>query len=154
MNNYIGLFYLYLSIVCLLLFTFSIFVSLQLRSFLFYFLSSLEVLTINKSKFIFSVRNYQNFYYYHSRISDYFLFISLSEFCLESNLDDVDKKNIYFSLARIYRELSLFEVAEYYYLEALSFYPQDLQITLSLVTMYNQLRYPNKAKKIQDDVMN
>lgn len=147
MNDYNVLFYLYLSFVCLLLFVFAVFVSLQLKSLFLYILVYLEVFTFDQSSVVFSIKDYQNFYYLYSSISNYSLFISLSELCLESQIDLVDIKNIYFSLARIYRDLCCWGLAEYYYLKALSAGSDDAQITSSLANMYNHLGYAKNAKR-------
>ena len=154
MSDYNILFYLYLSIVCLLLFVFAVFVSLQLKSLFFYFLFFIEGLSIDRSNFVFSMKLYQNFYYFHSTISGLSLFISLSELCLEHNLDNVDKKYIYFLLAGAYRDLSFPEISEYYYLKALSYDFQNVQIVSSLANMYNQLGYLQNAKKLYDSISN
>jgi len=145
MSDYNILFYLYLSIVCLLLFIFAVFVSLQLKSLFFYLLVFIEGLTIDRSNFVFAIKSYQNFYCFYSTISGSSLFISLSEFYLEHDLDNVDKQYIYFLLAGTYRDLRFFEIAEYYYLKALSCDAHDVKIVSSLANMYNQLGYHQNA---------
>lgn len=151
MNNYNTLFYLYLSVVCLLLFVFAIFVSFQIRALFFYFLTFLKILDIDTSNLIFSIKNYQNFYCFYMIAFNYFSSIALSEFYLETILDDLDRKNIYTSLAIAYRELSFVRIAEHYYLKALSLDPFDVQLTLSLTQMYDQLGYKKVAAKLQND---
>lgn len=154
MSEYNVLFYLYLSIVCLLLFVFAVFVSLQLKSLLLYFLVLIEGSSLDKSNFVFSMKRYQYFYYFYSTISDFSLFISLSELSLECNLDSVDKKYIYLLLAGTYRDLSFFEIAEHYYLQALSYCSNDIKIVSSLANMYDELGYPQNTKTFYNSITN
>ena len=153
MNDYNVLFYLYLSFVCLLLFVFAVFVSLQLKSLCLYIVVYFEVFTFDKSSFVFLIKDYQNFYYLYSTISNYALFISLSELCLESQTRLLDRKNIYFSLARIYRDLFCWGLAEHYYLKALSLGSDDAQIISSLANMYNYLGCPENAKTFDYQIL-
>ena len=140
------LFYLYLGIVSLLLLIFAVFVSMQLKFIVLYCITLLKILKINKSSLSFSFNDYQDLSYFYLNVSNYFLSFSLCEFYLECTSDSIYEKNLYASLALVYRELSFIQISEYYYFKAIACDPDDAQLSMSLGQMYSQLGYSEDSK--------
>lgn len=146
MINYNVLFYLYLSLVCLLLSVFAFFVSLQLKFVFLYLLKYLDILKLHHKNSILLHKNYKNFYSFYLLNFNYFFCISLSEFYLEKKRSLVDKKSIYLALSFIYIEVAFWEIAEYYYLQALSLQSDNCDICVALGNMYLKLGYEEDAQ--------
>nr|YP_009394452.1 hypothetical protein [Vertebrata thuyoides]ARW63014.1 hypothetical protein [Vertebrata thuyoides] len=140
------LFYLYLVVVISILLVFSFFVSLQLKLFSLNFVKSISLLYFFREKLSFIQKDYLDFYSSYIVRFDYFKAIALSELLLE-NLDTVESKVILCSsLGSIYDEMSFVAIAEYYYLEALSYNSNDINLILNLVKLYSILGHNNKSK--------
>lgn len=144
MVSYNNLFYLYLSLVALLLLVFSFFVSVQLKTIFLYLLNFLKVYKYFNKSVVFLDTNYQRLCNFYLTTADYFSCIAISELYLKSNDDSLDKKIIYFSLGLIYSKLSYWHISEYYYLKSLSISPDDRQIHSALASLYFKLGYDKK----------
>nr|YP_009399212.1 hypothetical protein [Kapraunia schneideri]ARW68818.1 hypothetical protein [Kapraunia schneideri] len=141
MINYNSLFYLYLVVVCLLLFFFAFFVSLQLKFIFFHLLKYLNVFNIFNENFFLLDKDYENFYFCYLNFSNYLLCIFLSECYLDSNISLLHKKLIYTNLGYLYSELLFWEISEYYYLQALSINIDNYKFNIPLQDMYYMLGY-------------
>nr|YP_009396512.1 hypothetical protein [Vertebrata australis]ARW65698.1 hypothetical protein [Vertebrata australis] len=146
MYSYNFLFYLYLIIVLLVLCTFSFFVSLQLKVFALYLLKSINLIYFFKKKILFVEEDYLYFFALDLMRLDYSKCIALSELFLENNHLIQNKMMLYRSLGFVYSKISFFTLAEYYYLEALSYSPNNIDLILSLVQIYHSLNYKEKVK--------
>nr|YP_009395490.1 hypothetical protein [Vertebrata isogona]ARW64570.1 hypothetical protein [Vertebrata isogona] len=152
MYSYNFLFYLYLIIVLSTLLVFAFFVSLQLKLFGIYFFKFMDYMYTLRKKFAFLKQDYSNLFSLHLICLEYTKCIALSELFLE-NIDLFQDEGIlYSSLGFIYNEISFFAIAEYYYLEALSYRPNDIALMLNLAKVYSSLGYNIKAKLWLDKV--
>nr|YP_009395287.1 hypothetical protein [Polysiphonia infestans]ARW64267.1 hypothetical protein [Polysiphonia infestans] len=148
MVNYNILFYLYLGLVVLLLVVFAFFVSLQLKTFILSLVRFLYFLKNYNRDVALSTTSYQNSCNFYLSIASYFSCISLCELSLVNNINSSSKTNVYLSLGFIYNQLSLWHIAEYYYLQSLSLSPNHIRVYLILAKMYSELGYTNKGQAL------
>nr|YP_009394660.1 hypothetical protein [Polysiphonia elongata]ARW63222.1 hypothetical protein [Polysiphonia elongata] len=141
MVSYNNLFYLYLSLIALLLLVFSFFVSIQLKTIFVYLLNFVQVFKYFNKRIVFSDINYQRLCNLHLITADYFSCIAISELYLKINNNFLDKKVIYLSLGFIYSKLCYWHISEYYYLKSSSISSDDMQMNSALANFYSTLGY-------------
>jgi len=138
-------FYLYVLVVLVLLIVLSVLVFFQVK--LLFKNLILHFFVVNQSKNITLCS--EKIYYdlsrsYFSR-AEYFMCILLCESFLKNFSCSEDKKYFYCNIAKSYAQIKYWNIAEYYYLEALSLWTEDVQLMSILAQMYLSLGYKLKA---------
>nr|YP_009394031.1 hypothetical protein [Rhodomela confervoides]ARW62593.1 hypothetical protein [Rhodomela confervoides] len=146
MNSNIFLFRLYVCFALCFLLPVSFFLTGQLYSFVQTYLQLKLCSKLVKEKSSLDQTLYTELLDLYINRDDWFLCISISELLLEFSLMNNDQ--IYSSLAYCYQKNSFLDIAEYYYLKALSFSPSNIPILLRLIDVYNQLGSKEKLKKL------
>nr|YP_009396306.1 hypothetical protein [Polysiphonia scopulorum]ARW65492.1 hypothetical protein [Polysiphonia scopulorum] len=152
MSNSTLLFHLYLTIVFLLLFIFSISLSKDLFTLIRTLYRVNNSLTFFNTKF--TQESYVTLFNLHFNRENFFLCICLSDFLLKSSLIAIKKDLLYTFLAYIYYKNELFNLSEYYYLKALDLSPNNCDIIFALGKMYYNLGYVSKASNLCDSIKN
>lgn len=146
-------FYLYTFAVLILLIILSVLVFFQVK---FFFVNSIfQLLTLRKVNDI-SLCSEENCYvllnYYFSQ-AEYFMCILLCESFLNHSSFSKNKEYFYLKIANSYAQIKYWNVAEYYYLEAISISNQDVQAMIRLAELYLYLGYKSKADTLFQKVL-
>nr|YP_009394866.1 hypothetical protein [Polysiphonia stricta]ARW63428.1 hypothetical protein [Polysiphonia stricta] len=142
------LFRLYLLMVFFFLLFFSLFLSKEMYLLL---KQSLQIISVpfkfDSKKNLLNDDYFTLFNIFFAR-GNFLICLSLSEFYLESDKSFLNKDILYTFLAYVYCENSFWNIAEYYYLKALSLSPENCDIMFSLGKMYDNLGHKDKLRSI------
>nr|YP_010618797.1 hypothetical protein orf163 [Deltalsia parasitica]WAX02810.1 hypothetical protein orf163 [Deltalsia parasitica] len=148
MCNNVLFFRLYLLIILVFLFIFSLLLSKQLFVLVFNNLKILFLFNNLKKQMYLNEDTYGSLFSLYVFRENLFLSIALSELMLELNNSLIDKDVLANFLAYSYYHNSFYSISEYYCLKILSVSPYNHKIIVNLSNMYSNLGYNTKANDL------
>nr|YP_009392586.1 hypothetical protein [Bostrychia tenella]ARW61148.1 hypothetical protein [Bostrychia tenella] len=151
MSNTILFFRVYVIFSLLFLIPFSYFISLELLHFVKF--NPMLYLPFNLfiKEFKLDQKNVMLLFNFYCDRRKWFLSICLLE--LSCALQVLNKDLVFVSLAYLYRQLSYWTIAEYYYLKAISYSPYNVDVLSSLANMYDILDQTEKATCLYNQIL-
>nr|YP_009295220.1 hypothetical chloroplast RF37 [Dasya binghamiae]AOH77232.1 hypothetical chloroplast RF37 [Dasya binghamiae] len=147
MYTQLVLFYVYMFICLLFLVPLSYLISIELF-YIFYSIilcyTNYEVNKLNQGKFL-------SFFNLYTKRKQWFLCISMLEFIYHQQFFIPVITCKY--LAYCYKNLDYLKLAEYYYLQALSYAPSNIYILQNLVELYKKSNDDIKAEEINNRIV-
>nr|YP_009393001.1 hypothetical protein [Bostrychia moritziana]ARW61563.1 hypothetical protein [Bostrychia moritziana] len=154
MNNNIFLFRFYIVFSLFFLIPLASILTVQFLDFfqlyyinLLFFLSRFDMKKIFLNRF-----NDIDLFNFYLISKQWFLAICLLEF--SSFCKKMSENSIFSYLAFCYRKLSYYNIAEYYYLKAISLSSQDVYLLGALASMYDEMKLNDKALSLYRQIYN
>nr|YP_009397132.1 hypothetical protein [Thuretia quercifolia]ARW66318.1 hypothetical protein [Thuretia quercifolia] len=148
MKNNITLFYIYIFVTLVFLIPLCYLITIDLFR-IFYFFPDRSCIDYSSFSNLNEYQLKQKINYYLSR-KQLFVCISMLEFFYESNI--FTNFIIFTYLGYFYESLSYFQIAEYYYLNLLSYSQSDLLILNKLANLYKLSKENFKESKILNQI--
>ena len=145
-------FYCYISVILILLISLSILVSSQIKLFFVNIIIHFFMINRINSVLTCSEKTYLNLLSIYLSRSEYFMCVLLCESYLKNSSFFKNKKFFYIGLASSYAQTKYWDIAQYYYLEALVLLGEDREILYKLLLMYKYLGYKSRVNDIYSKI--